>query len=307
MRGERSWPRGASLVLAVVLSGFWASGGLAQTSATHPRPMGMQGSPNLHVLAHLPLGPKYSIADMEIDQDMSRPFAYVSRRVEEIGFDVISVEDPGNAEVIFKWRIENPELHTGGAMDAKTFKHEGRHYFVQATSFGSGRPDADVAAIVFDVTGLPDPSQVREVGRIRPEGAAGSTTSSSTSTPTGDRSSLPRTTGPRCSTWGGSSPATRTRDTSVRSEFRPPRAISPRRTTICTPLSTPPHSRTSSTPPVEAGITCSMSRAPMTRSCWSRSPVWRGSTGVTPSRRPRTAAMPSARPSGSTSPFAAST
>ena len=33
MRGERAWPRGASLVLAVVLLGFLASGGLAQTSA----------------------------------------------------------------------------------------------------------------------------------------------------------------------------------------------------------------------------------------------------------------------------------
>ena len=173
MLGKRTWMKGAGTVLAVVLSGVWAGGAVAQTSATHPRPMGMQGSSNIHVLAHLPLGPKYSIADMEIDQDMSRPFAFVSRRVEEIGYDVLSLEDPENPEVIFKWRIENPDLHTGGAMDAKTFKHEGRHYFVQATSFGSGRPDADVAAIVFDVTGLPDPSLVREVGRIRPADGSG--------------------------------------------------------------------------------------------------------------------------------------
>ena len=40
-------------------------------------------------------------------------------------------------------------------------------------SFRQGGPDSDVAAIVFDMTGLPDPSQVREVGRIRPEGGGG--------------------------------------------------------------------------------------------------------------------------------------
>ena len=139
MRDGRSRTRAAGTALAVVLSGSLAGSALAQASATHPRPMGMQGSPNLHVLSHLPLGPKYSITDMEIDQDMSRPFAYVSRRVEAIGFDVISVEDPENAEVIFKWRIENPELHTGGGGFHSIFmyKHSDGRAILRATHGGT--------------------------------------------------------------------------------------------------------------------------------------------------------------------------
>ncbi len=129
---------------------------------------GERGSSNIKMLSHVPLGGYLHVADVEIEQEESRPFVYVSKRFDPTGFDVISVADPDNAEVIYRWRIENSALHQGsGALDGRYFKHEGRYYYVQSTQFGQGGPDADVGAIVFDVTGLPDPSQVREVGRIR--------------------------------------------------------------------------------------------------------------------------------------------
>jgi len=52
-------------------------------------------------------------------------------------------------------------------MDVKHFKWDGRYYVVQSVQFGQGGPNSDMGAVVLDVTGLPDPATVEEVGRIR--------------------------------------------------------------------------------------------------------------------------------------------
>ena len=126
-----------------------------------------RSSQNMHVQSHVPLGGAFTTADIEIEQELSRPYVYVSRMLVH-GFDIIELDDSGKGEQIFSWRIENAELHQGsGAMDGKYFKLNGRYYYVQGFQFRQGGPDADLGAIVFDVTGLPDVSTVREVGRIR--------------------------------------------------------------------------------------------------------------------------------------------
>ncbi len=130
------------------------------------QPVESRGSPNIEVLAHLPLGGPTTVSDLEIEQELSRPFAYVSRR-EDFGFTAIDLTNPRQPRVLLSWQIENAALHRGRATDSKYFKHDGRYYLVQAFQFQQGTPDADLGAIVFDVTGLPDPSKVREVGRIR--------------------------------------------------------------------------------------------------------------------------------------------
>ncbi|MDX1395981.1 MAG: hypothetical protein R3195_16485 [Gemmatimonadota bacterium] len=109
---------------------------------------------------------------MDVEQELHRPFAYVSRMqygpVGPKGTDIISIADPEKPEVLYRWRIENQDLHqpTGG-MDVKHFKWEDRYYVVQSLQFGSGGPDSDLGAVILDVTGLPDASTVREVARIR--------------------------------------------------------------------------------------------------------------------------------------------
>jgi len=124
-------------------------------------------SDNMRVLSHVELGEAMTVSDVELEQDLDRPFAYVGRMFAH-GFDVIDLRDPSNARVLYSWRIEDAELHQGtGMMDGKIFAHDGRNYYVQSTQFGSGGADADLGAIVFDVTGLPDTAAVREVARIR--------------------------------------------------------------------------------------------------------------------------------------------
>ena len=130
-----------------------------------------RGSDNLKVLGHIQLGPRMSVTDMELEQETSRPFAYVGRAsiLEEgpKGMDIIDISDPAKPKVLLEWRLEDQDLHLNrGGMDVKYFKWKGKYYVVQSFEFSQG-PDADLGAIVFDVTGLPDPGKVKEVARIR--------------------------------------------------------------------------------------------------------------------------------------------
>ena len=97
---------------------------------------------------------------------------YVSGFV-NFDFQIYDMRDPAHPRKIVDWTIENPELHRGiGAMDGKYFKIGDKYYYVQSCQFMQGSPDADLGAVVFDVTGLPDSSKVKVVARIRyPEGA----------------------------------------------------------------------------------------------------------------------------------------
>ena len=133
-----------------------------------------RGTDNIEVLSHIPLGGWRTTADIEIEQELHRPYVYVARRFDEAGIDIIDVSDPRNASVIYRWRIENPELHRGtGPMDPKYFKLDGRYYVVQGVQFQQEGIDHDLGAVVLDVTGLPDVRKVKEVGRIREPEAPG--------------------------------------------------------------------------------------------------------------------------------------
>jgi hypothetical protein len=129
---------------------------------------GEEGSRNIHLQSHIPLGKSWTVGDIEIEQELSRPYVYVARTFQEPGFDVISIKDPGKSQLLYTWRIENPEIHQGiGGSDGHYAKYKGRYYYVESFQFRQSGPDADLGAIVFDVTGLPDVSKIKEVARIR--------------------------------------------------------------------------------------------------------------------------------------------
>ena len=96
-----------------------------------------------------------------------RPYTYVAQSWDRAGFTIISTKDY-QFKKLFSWTIENPELHGGtGGMDGKYFKLKGKYYYVQSLQFGQSGPDADVGAVVADVTLLPDTSKVKVFARIR--------------------------------------------------------------------------------------------------------------------------------------------
>ena len=126
------------------------------------------GSEKVHQLARIPAHEgAWKAADVELEQDRNRPYAYLCGFV-NFDFTIYDISNTAAPKQIFRWTIENPELHRGiGAMDGKYFKINGRYYYAQSLQFMQGSPDADLGAVIFDVTGLPDPSKVKEVARIR--------------------------------------------------------------------------------------------------------------------------------------------
>jgi hypothetical protein len=161
-----------SFVIAAVI-GVCFSG----TRSLHAQyPPGKQNSPNVHVAFHLPL---VGATDIRVDQELSRPYVYQAVgsygppspnvRREPAGFHIISVKDPSHASLIYSWHIPNPELHQGNATGVMLFKQKGRYYAILSTQFGQTGPDNDVVGVVFDVTGLPDTSKVKDVARIKNE------------------------------------------------------------------------------------------------------------------------------------------
>jgi hypothetical protein len=135
----------------------------------------MGGSANVRVLGHLPLGGFFRVADVALEQDTGRPFAYAAQSLDRTGFTAIDVSDPEHARVLLRWTIDHPLAHRGiGAVRARYFRSGGGTYLALGTSFDSGSTDADLAAVIFDVSGLPDTSRVREVARLRlPEAPGG--------------------------------------------------------------------------------------------------------------------------------------
>jgi hypothetical protein len=151
---------------------------LTPVSVPAQRPPGTQNSSNVQVLSHLPLGRIFTVSDVEVEQELSRPYVYVSRMLgrfaPEAGFDIVDVKNPSKARLLYRWRIPNAELHQGGGGMATSYvKSRGRYYDIQSFQFNQSGPDADLGAVVFDVTGLPDTSTIREVARIELREASG--------------------------------------------------------------------------------------------------------------------------------------
>ena len=100
------------------------------------RAPGQQGSSNIEVLSHIPTGGFIRLTNLDLEQEVSRPFVYLGVRFKPSGVDIGSVKDPRRARIIWSWRIENPDLHEGwGPDDVKYFKLNGRYYLVAGVAY----------------------------------------------------------------------------------------------------------------------------------------------------------------------------
>ena len=77
------------------------------------------GSANIHALSHIPIGRSFSGSDIEMEQELWRPYVYTSVML-QTGTNIISVKDPGHAYILYQWRAANAELHTGTVSRAAT-------------------------------------------------------------------------------------------------------------------------------------------------------------------------------------------
>ena len=80
-----------------------------------------RGSDNITVVGHIPLGGRLTVTDLDIEQELSRPYAYVGRAslLEDgpKGMDIIDFSDPSNPKVILRWRLPDQDLHTIGCLE----------------------------------------------------------------------------------------------------------------------------------------------------------------------------------------------
>src|SRR5689334_19543862 len=101
------------LATALMLVGAAAGPLLAQRGDDKAAP-GNQGSSNIKLMSHIPMGGPFYSNDVEIEQELSRPYVYVSGR-SHYGFKLVNIKDPAKAYEMYRWSIENENLHTGRA------------------------------------------------------------------------------------------------------------------------------------------------------------------------------------------------
>src|SRR5437016_1509536 len=97
---------------------------------TQPRGPGEQFSLNMHLMSHIPLGgaqplldSKFQSADVEglgrrtcdieVEQELSRPYAYVCSRFAPSGFYVIEFKEPAKAHMLWHLTIEDSVMCRG--------------------------------------------------------------------------------------------------------------------------------------------------------------------------------------------------
>ena len=159
MRRGNDW---ITLLMAACLA--WVALPAAAQTGSEAR-----GSRNLSVVSHVLLDG--DTGNVEVEQEAARPYVYVSKRAGPGGFAALSLATPDDPQVVYSWTLDTPVASSeSGAQDVVYFKLKDRYYLVQSFQFNTGHREADLGAVVFDVTGLPEASTVEEVARIEATG-----------------------------------------------------------------------------------------------------------------------------------------
>src|SRR5712672_2732552 len=102
-----------SRVLATLVPALFISLPLAAQFPNSPVIPGVRvgGSANVHPIGHLQLDSAHKTADITIEQELSRPYAYIAHRLVPSGIEIISIKNPSKPVLLWKWFVENAELH----------------------------------------------------------------------------------------------------------------------------------------------------------------------------------------------------
>jgi hypothetical protein len=129
-------------------------------------------SPNIKLVGHLLLDGNFANGGVDIESEPSRPYVYVSGMNDDPGFWVVSVADPAKPTVLLHYKFPMAASDKGLAGEnGRYFKLKGRYYYAKTVQFNVGSAHDSLGLIVYDVTGLPNPSSVKEVAHIGSIGA----------------------------------------------------------------------------------------------------------------------------------------
>src|SRR5579863_7136382 len=78
------------------------------------------GSSNIHLIAHIPLGGYFRVGDADLEQEMSRPYAYVGQLRDRPGFTILDMHDLNNVKALYKWKIETRRCTPVTAVSARS-------------------------------------------------------------------------------------------------------------------------------------------------------------------------------------------
>ena len=91
------------------------------------------------MLGHLGLDSAHKTADITVEQELSRPYAYIAHRLVPSGIEIISIKDPAKPVLLWTSFVKNAELHKGaGSLGPTIIKTKGRYYFFNGFQFAQG-------------------------------------------------------------------------------------------------------------------------------------------------------------------------
>lgn len=73
---------------------------------------------------------RFSIAGVDVEAELSRPYAYISGFADNPGFYIVELGDPAKPKIIYRWHAPTSENDKGLAGEnGRYFKLDNRYYF----------------------------------------------------------------------------------------------------------------------------------------------------------------------------------
>ena len=86
----------------------------------------------------------------------NRPYVYLCGFT-HFDTQIYDISNTARPKLLYDWTIEHPGAAQRYRRNGwQVFQDQWKYYYAQSYQFMQGSPDADLGAVIFDVTGLPD-------------------------------------------------------------------------------------------------------------------------------------------------------